>query len=226
MLAALEANFKPATFSHAFATLLSLVNDIQAEEGIYEFRARFEGHLHDMSWSTVSIPPILQAMLFLRALHPCYKAIIDLFASKQKDIFVASINSIASDAQFMDELSFFGSNGNPGPITDDALDTAYPPELSQVESIGILLLSMTLRLMALSLHWIHHLEIICWMAQRMILFQSALNSNLPLFSCFQGFWGFWQVLRFIWMAQFSQVGFSCPFLLDARMGGVGLFLVR
>ncbi len=27
MLAAFEANFKPATFSHAFATLLTLVND-------------------------------------------------------------------------------------------------------------------------------------------------------------------------------------------------------
>ena len=35
----------------------------------------------------------------------------------------------------MDELSFFGSNGNPGPVMDDPLDTAYPPELSQVESI-------------------------------------------------------------------------------------------
>ena len=35
----------------------------------------------------------------------------------------------------MDEISFFGSNGNPGPVTDDPLDTAYPPELSQVESI-------------------------------------------------------------------------------------------
>ena len=35
----------------------------------------------------------------------------------------------------MDELSFFGSNGNPDPITDDLLDTASPPELSQVESI-------------------------------------------------------------------------------------------
>ncbi len=35
----------------------------------------------------------------------------------------------------MDELSFFGSNGNPCPITDDPLDTACPPELSQDESI-------------------------------------------------------------------------------------------
>jgi hypothetical protein len=108
---------------------------MQAEEGIHEFRACFEGHLHDMSRPTVSIPPILQAMLFLWALRPCYKAIIDLFASKQKDISVASIDSIASDSQFMDELSFFGSDGNPGPVTNDALDTAYSPELSQVESI-------------------------------------------------------------------------------------------
>jgi hypothetical protein len=96
---------------------------------------RLEGHLHDMSWSTVSIPPILQAMLFLRALHPCYKAMIDLFASKQKDISVTSIDSIVLDAQFMDELAFFCSNGNPGPVRDDPLDTVYPPELSLVESI-------------------------------------------------------------------------------------------
>jgi hypothetical protein len=115
--------------------LISLINDIQAEDGIHEFRACFEGHLHDMSRSTVSIPPILQAMLFLQALHPQYKTIIDLFASKQKDIPVASIDSIIFDAQFMDELSFFGSNSNPCPITDDPLDTACPPELSQDESI-------------------------------------------------------------------------------------------
>jgi hypothetical protein len=31
---------------------------------------------------------------------------------------------------------------------------------------------------------------------------------------------------FIWMAQSSQVGFSCSFLFDSRMGGVGLSLVR
>jgi hypothetical protein len=88
MLAALEANFKPATFSHTFDALLSLVNHKQSEEGIHEFWARFEGHL-----LTVSIPPILKAMLFLRALHPRYKAIsIDLFASKQKDISVCTIH--------------------------------------------------------------------------------------------------------------------------------------
>jgi hypothetical protein len=124
MVAALEANFKPATFTHTFTTLLSLVNNKQAEEGIHEFGARYEGHLHDMSWLTVSIPPILQAMLFLRALHPRYKAIIDLFASKQKDISVALINSIILDAQFMDELSFSGSNGNPDSAMDNPLDTA------------------------------------------------------------------------------------------------------
>jgi hypothetical protein len=91
-LAALEANFKPATFSHTFITLLSLVNDKQAEEGIHEFWARFEGHLHNMSQATARIPSILQAVLFSWLLHPRYKAINDLFASKQKDIFVASID--------------------------------------------------------------------------------------------------------------------------------------
>jgi hypothetical protein len=60
----------------------------------------------------VSIPPILQAMLFLWALHPCYKAIIDLLASKQKDISIAMINSIVSDAKYMDELAFLGTNRN------------------------------------------------------------------------------------------------------------------
>ena len=98
-------------------------------------RLCFEGHLRDMSWSSIRIPPILQVMLFLWALHPRYKAIIDLFASKQRDISVASIDSIILDAQFMDGLSFFGSNGNPDPVIDDLLDTASPPALSQVESI-------------------------------------------------------------------------------------------
>ena len=99
ILAALEANFKPDTFSHAFATLLSLVNCKQDEEDINVFRAHYEGHLHNMSWL-------------------------------MKDISVTTIDSIVLDAKFMDALSFFGSNGKPGLITDDSLDTAYPPELS------------------------------------------------------------------------------------------------
>jgi hypothetical protein len=193
MLAALEANFKPATFSHAFTTLLSLVIDKQAEEEIHEFRACFEGHLHDMSRSTVRIPPILQAMLFLllRALHhPCYKAIIDLFASKQKDISITSINSIVLDAQSMDELSFFGSNGNPDPVMDDLLDTPSPPEHSQDEAIDddeyppaqndpppVNNVNPTFD---------PPLEIICLMARMMILSQSALDSGL-LFFLFPGF---------------------------------------
>jgi hypothetical protein len=59
MLAILEANFCPNPFSHAFATFLSLVHDMQDEESIHEFRACFEGHLHNISWLIVSIPPIL-----------------------------------------------------------------------------------------------------------------------------------------------------------------------
>jgi hypothetical protein len=70
MLDILEANFCPNSFSHAFATLLSLITNKQDEECIHEFWACFEGHLHDISWLMVIIPPILQAMLLLQALHP------------------------------------------------------------------------------------------------------------------------------------------------------------
>ena len=85
---------------------------------------------------------------------------------------------------------------------------------------------MTLRLMVLTLHWIHHSEIISQMAPRMILFQSALDSGLPLFSCFQGFLFFLQVLALSGWLESTQVSVTCSFLLDARMGGVGLPMVR
>ena len=124
MLAVLEANFKHDTFSHAFSTLLSLVNDKQDEECIHIFWARFEGHLPNISWLMVSIPPILQAVLLLRALYPCYKAIIDLFESKQKDISIPTIDSIVPDTKFVCELSFFGINGKPCLIMNDPLDNA------------------------------------------------------------------------------------------------------
>jgi hypothetical protein len=135
MLAILEAIFCPGTFSHAFATLLSLVTNKQDEECIHEFRACFEGHLHNVSLSMVSIPPILQATLFLRALHPCYKAITDLFASKQKDISIAMIDCIISDAKYMDEVAFLGTNGKPCLAMNDPLNNLYPPEVSQVDPL-------------------------------------------------------------------------------------------
>jgi hypothetical protein len=69
------------------------------------------------------------------ALHPRHEAIIDMFASKQKDIYVATISSIISDAKFMDECALFGTNGKTCLVMDDPLDNAYPPDLSQVESI-------------------------------------------------------------------------------------------
>ena len=42
-------------------------------------------------------------------------------------LLAASINFIVSDAQFMDEFSFFGSNGTPDPVPDDLDDDAIPP---------------------------------------------------------------------------------------------------
>ena len=70
MLQVLEDNFRPSSILNSFTTLIALINDTQGDkEGLHEFRSRFEGHLGALSWSSVAIPPILQVMLFLQALH-------------------------------------------------------------------------------------------------------------------------------------------------------------
>ena len=98
MLAALEANFKPATFSHTFAVLLFLINSKQSEEGIHEFWVCFEGHLHDMSQPADSIAQILQAML-----------IYGHFILVTKQSLTCLLQNRSTSL----------SNGNPDPVTDD-----------------------------------------------------------------------------------------------------------
>ena len=112
MLQVLEDNFRPSSISNTFTTLLSLFNDRQSDkEGIHEFRSRFEGHFSALSRSSVAIPQILQVMLFLRALHLRYQDLLNQFASKQKDLSVATIDSVVADAKFMDEFVAVGANG-------------------------------------------------------------------------------------------------------------------
>ncbi len=65
------------------------------------------------SHSSVTIPPILQVMLFLRAIHPCYEGLLNQFASKHKDLSTASIDSILSDAKNMDGFIPVGAKGKP-----------------------------------------------------------------------------------------------------------------
>jgi len=50
-------------------------------------------------------------MLFLRALHLRYQDLLNQFASKQKDLLVALIDSVVADAKFMDEFVAVGANG-------------------------------------------------------------------------------------------------------------------
>ncbi len=116
MLQVMEDNFCPSSISNSFTTLLALFNDTQGDrEGLHEFRSRFEGHLGALSWSSVAIPPILQVMLFLRALHACYRNLLTQFASKQKDLSTALIDLVISDAKFMDEFTVVGAGGKPKP---------------------------------------------------------------------------------------------------------------
>jgi hypothetical protein len=118
MLQVLEDNFHPSSISNTFTTLLSLFNDRQSDkdkEGIHKFRSRFEGHLSALSCSSVSIPHILQVMLFMRALHSRYQDLLNQFASKQKDLSIASIDSVVANAKFMDEFVSVGANGKASP---------------------------------------------------------------------------------------------------------------
>jgi hypothetical protein len=119
MIQVLEGNFDPSSISNLFTTLLALFNDTQGDkEGIHEFRSRFEGHLGALSQPSVVIPPILQVMFFLRAIHACYADLLSQFAPKHKDLSHASINSVMADARFMDEFVVVGGKqklGAPNP---------------------------------------------------------------------------------------------------------------
>jgi hypothetical protein len=112
MLQVLEDNFHPASISNTFTTLLSLFNNRQSDkEGIHKFHLQFEGNLLALFRLLVAIPQILLVMLFLRAIHLRYQGLLNQFASKQKDLSAASINSVVADAKFIDEFATVGANG-------------------------------------------------------------------------------------------------------------------
>ena len=164
-------------------------------------------------------------MLFLRAHHPCYKAIIDLFASKQKDVSVASIDSIVLDAQLMDE--FFSLVLMAAPILSQRSirHRVFSWLLSFLRlnhwmTMSILLLSMALRWMTLTIHLIQQYKIICPMAWRMILSQSALDSS-GLFFLFPGFLSDFGRFLLFWMARIHPSWFfPVPFCWTPQGWGV------
>jgi hypothetical protein len=112
MLQVLEDNFHPSSISNTFTTLLSLFNDRQSDkEGIHKFCSRFKGNLSALSCLLVAIPQILQVMLFLHAIHLRYQDLLNQFASKQKDLLVALIDSVVANAKFMNKFVPVGANG-------------------------------------------------------------------------------------------------------------------
>ena len=56
-------------------------------------------------------------MLFLCLMHARYGNLLIQFASKQKDLSLASIDSVVLDVQFMDEFTVVGAGGKPKPGT-------------------------------------------------------------------------------------------------------------
>ena len=142
----------------------------------------------------------------------------------RKDISIATISSIVSDAKFINELAFFGTNGKPCLVTDDSLDNAHPPEVSQVvEPINNEYppdhydppVEGNDPMFDSSVE--NHLSN---GTGRMILFQSALDSSLTLFSCFQGFLVFWQVsCLYLGGSNPLRLVFPAPFCWIQGWGG-------
>jgi hypothetical protein len=103
MLATLTQHCRPDTVSNAFASLLSLFNNVQGKsEPILEYCSRFDGLTQELLRCKVVLPHLLSVMLFLRALYICYADIIEQFCTHFKSIKTASINSIVSDVAYQD----------------------------------------------------------------------------------------------------------------------------
>jgi hypothetical protein len=79
----------------------------------YKFWLQFEGHLGALSLLSVSIPPILQVMLFLWAMQSCYHNLLSQFATKYKDLSIATIDSVVADPRYMDDFVIVGSKTKP-----------------------------------------------------------------------------------------------------------------
>ena len=53
-------------------------------------------------------------MLFLRGMHSCYQDLLSQFALKHKDLALATIESIVTDARFMDDFVVVKGKTKPG----------------------------------------------------------------------------------------------------------------
>jgi hypothetical protein len=67
-----------------------------------------------LSCLSVAIHPILQVMLFLWGMHSRYQDLLSQFASKHKNISLATVDSIVANARFMDEFVVVGGKTKPG----------------------------------------------------------------------------------------------------------------
>ncbi len=78
MLATLMQHCCPDTVTNAFASLLSLFNNVQGDlESIIEYRSQFDGLTIELAHCKVIFPSLLLVMLFLCALHGRYSSIVE-----------------------------------------------------------------------------------------------------------------------------------------------------
>ena len=107
MLDVLNRHCRPDSVTDAFATLMSLFNDVQGDsEPIVEFRSRFDGMIMDMLRCKVVIPPLLLVVIFICALHLRYSDILDQFCTRYKDLDSVTVDSVVADVKYHDSFQF------------------------------------------------------------------------------------------------------------------------
>ena len=87
----------------------ALFNTTQGDKkGLHKFCSRFRVMWTPFPNCQLPPPPIIQVMLFLHSLHPWYNDLLTQFGSKQKDLASTPIDSVVSDARFMDKFTLVG----------------------------------------------------------------------------------------------------------------------
>jgi hypothetical protein len=111
MIDVLNRHCRPDSVTDAFATLMSLFNDVQGDsESIVEFWSHFDGMIMDMSRCKVVIPPLLLVMIFIHALHLHCSDILNQFRSRYKGLESATVDSVVADIKYHDSFQLVDHN--------------------------------------------------------------------------------------------------------------------
>ncbi len=112
MLMALIRYYHPDLMPNAFASLLSLFNNVQRDlEPILQYRLFFDSLVNKLSWCKVAMPQILTVMLSLWAIHGHISSLVNQFCTHHKSIEDATIKIIVGGCSYHNSFILFKKKG-------------------------------------------------------------------------------------------------------------------